>query len=95
MKHYYALSDSFAGDCPREFTYGFANTKTALAFHTKAERDAWLDDTRLLTAKAIPRKEAMRLCRDSICPIYGTGEDYDSRGHRVYGTGEYLVFDAN
>ena len=57
---YYALSDSFAGDLPHEYTSGFANTKCVIAFETRAARQKWLATTRLLTAKALTRAEAIR-----------------------------------
>jgi hypothetical protein len=63
MKHYYALSDSFAGDNPREYTHGFANTDKVIAFNSKKERDAWLKTTKLLKAKPLTRAEAMRLTK--------------------------------
>ena len=80
---FYALTDTATGDSPSEYTHGFANTKGALAFRTKAERAAWLADTKLLTAKAITRAEALKLAErsngfltktpgDKVVPIYGT-----------------------
>ena len=47
MRHFYALSDSFTGDNPTDYTHGFANTKEPIAFTSK-------------TAKAITRAEAIR-----------------------------------
>ena len=61
MRHYYALSDSFTGDNPKEYTSGFANTNRVIAFHSRKERDEWLKNTRLLKAKPLTRGEAMRL----------------------------------
>ena len=91
MRYYYALSDRFAGDCPKEYTHGFANTSTVLAFRSKADRDDWLSDTRLLKAKALTKPEALKLFDkdDFGCPVFNTGEDYNSRGRRRYGTGAY------
>jgi hypothetical protein len=63
MKHYYALSDSFAGDNPREHTHGFANTDKVIAFDSKKERDAWLKTTKLLKARPLTRCEAMRMTK--------------------------------
>ena len=57
---YYALSDSFTGDNPQEAAHGFANTKEVIAFRTKKERDEWLENTNLLTAKALTRNEARK-----------------------------------
>ena len=60
MKHFYALSDSFTGDDPADYTHGFANTKEPIAFTSRAARDKWVESTRLLTARAITRAEAIR-----------------------------------
>lgn len=57
---YYALSDSFTGDNPSEYTSGFANTTEVIAFTSRAARDAWVRDTRLLSAAACSYGEAMR-----------------------------------
>ena len=84
---FYALTDNFVGSNPQEYTHGFANTKGALAFRTKAERTAWLNETRLLTAKAITRAEALKLAErsngyltdnpgDKVVPIYGTETEF-------------------
>lgn len=56
---FYALSDSFTGDNPREITHGFANRKIVIAFKTKAARDQWVDSTRLQTARPLTRADAM------------------------------------
>ncbi|MBX9936073.1 MAG: hypothetical protein K2Y10_05725 [Burkholderiaceae bacterium] len=70
---FYALTDRSTGDNPAEHTSGFANTKEAIAFPSKAARDAWLADTKLLTAKAITHDEALSI----------TGwEDGDYRGKK-------------
>jgi len=63
MRHYYALSDSFTGDNPREYTHGFANTGRVIAFGSKKERALWLKTTKLLKAKPLTRAEAMRLTK--------------------------------
>jgi len=63
MKHYYALSDSFAGAHPKEYTHGFANTNKVIAFDSKKERDAWLKTTKLLKARPLNRGEALRLTK--------------------------------
>ena len=59
MRHYYALTDTFTGDDPKYYGAGFSNTKEALAFLTKKERDTWLVTTRLLRVKALTRREAL------------------------------------
>ena len=56
---FYALSDSFTGDNPREITWGAANRKIAIAFKTKADRDSWIENTRLQTARPLTRAEAL------------------------------------
>ena len=91
MRYYYALSDRFAGDCPKEYTYGFANASTVLAFRSKSERYGWLTSTRLLKAKALTKPEAIKLVdKDGFgCAVFNTGEEYDSKGRRQYGTGTY------
>ena len=61
MKYFYALSDSFTGNNPAEHTAGFANSKKVICFSSKKGRQSWLDNTRLLTAKAISRPEALKL----------------------------------
>jgi len=63
MRHYYALSDSFAGDTPKEYTHGFANKDKVIAFDSKKERDAWLKTTKLLKARPLNRGEALRLTK--------------------------------
>lgn len=85
---YYALSDSFTGDDPKDYTGGFANTKEVIAFRSKKERDAWLYDTKLLTAKALTRAQAIKLADTDmgtwqqeydvakICRMYGTDSEY-------------------
>lgn len=60
MKTYYGLSDSFTGEWPSDHTAGFANRKIAVAFKTKQERDYWLKNTKLITARAISRDKAIQ-----------------------------------
>lgn len=86
---YYALTDAFTGDDPKECTYGFANTKAPLAFKSRAARDRWVRDTKLMTAKALSRDEVLRMTD------WERGEHVGSRSDRVkavaiYGaTGEH------
>ena len=72
---YYALTDSFTGDNPSEHTAGFANTKEVLAFRTKADRDSWVETTKLLTAKKLSRYEALSEARtfegNKVARTYG------------------------
>lgn len=70
-KYYYALSDTFTGDYPNDFTTGFANTKIPIAFFSKNERDKWIESTRLLTAKPITRKEAEKIAKWERGEYYG------------------------
>lgn len=58
---FYALSDSFTGEHPREYTSGFGNTKYVICFITKKAREKWLEETKLLTARALTRQEALKL----------------------------------
>ena len=55
---HYALSDRFTGDYPGDYTSGFSNTKEPIAFVSKKERDAWLEETKLLTATSLTHREA-------------------------------------
>jgi len=57
---FYALSDWQTGDYPTFPTTGFYNTKIVIAFQTRSERDNWLSETNLLTAKALTRLEALK-----------------------------------
>ena len=66
MRHYYALSDSFTGDNPKEYTHGFANRDKVIAFRSKKERDEWLKTTKLRKAKPLTRAEAMRIAPQPI-----------------------------
>ena len=61
MRHYYALSDSYTGPSPAEYTSGFANSSAAIAFSSLGARTAWLAATKLLKACAITRPEAIKL----------------------------------
>jgi len=63
MRKYYALSDSFAGDNPKEYTHGFTNTSKVIAFNSKKERTDWLKNTKLLKAKPLTRTEAIRMTK--------------------------------
>jgi hypothetical protein len=86
MRHYYALSDSFTGPSPAEYTSGFANTVVAIAFSSLGARTAWLAATRLLKARAITRPEAIKLTP----PLLPTGLkripvwDTDAKGRAVH-----------
>jgi len=81
------MSDSFTGDNPKEYSSGFANTKIAIAFPTKAERDDWLSYTRLLTAKAITRKEAEKITSREPGEYYGSSAEW-VKAIMIYGTGD-------
>jgi len=60
IRRHYALSDSFTGETPREYTHGFANTKEVICFKTSRERANWLSSTRLLTARPLTRSQALK-----------------------------------
>lgn len=57
---FYATYDKFSGIYPKEYTEGFANTVEAVAFATRAERDAYLQETKYLRAVSLSRQEALR-----------------------------------
>lgn len=78
---FYALSDRFTGDLPREYTHGFANTKEVICFQTRAARDAWLQDTKLLTARPLTRDEAIRAADTSD----GHLAPYGAKVARIHG----------
>lgn len=80
MRHYYAMTDSFTGDDPQEYDHGFANTKEPLAFTSHADRDEWLETTKLLTARALTRREAIRYAR------HGISSSDAGREIRLYGS---------
>ena len=86
MRHFYALSDSFTGDNPADYTHGFANTKEPIAFTTKTARDRWLESTKLLTAKAITRAEAIR--EAGVWPVLPHGGQ--AKAIRLYGAANVL-----
>ena len=83
MKHYYAIYDfTVKRNNP---SYGFCNAKKAIAFESKKDRDKFLADRSDydFTAKAISRKQAMRMLEqtpnsgyDFGLPIYGSDYDY-------------------
>jgi hypothetical protein len=78
---YYALSDSFTGSDPKEHTGGFANTKMVIAFESRAKRDSWVEETKLLTASPLSRSDAVKLSRldhdgDRVAEIYGSEDAY-------------------
>ena len=86
MRHFYALSDSFAGDNPADYTHGFANTKEPIAFTTKTARDRWLESSKLMTAKAITRAEAIR--EAGVWPVLPHGGH--AKAIRLYGAANVL-----
>ena len=99
MRHYYALSDIFTGPNPAEHTSGFANSCIAIAFCSVRARTAWLAATKLLTARAITRPEAIKLTptlNDEWTPSYLKGLklvsvwDTDATGRAVH-TGDEVT----
>lgn len=87
---YYALTDGATGDNPKEHTHGFANTKEVLAFRTKAERDSWVENTKLLTAKKLSRSEAMSIActleGNKVARVYNQHTDGDVEAYHVLRT---------
>lgn len=77
---FYALSDSFTGDLPNEYTHGFANTKEVIAFRSRKGRDEWLETTNLATAKPLTRAEALKLI-----PTIRDRYNYPVKEVRVFG----------
>lgn len=55
----YLQIDWFMSD-KKEYGHGFCNSKTALAFRTKAEAQEYLKNTYDLSAKFITRKQALK-----------------------------------
>jgi hypothetical protein len=74
---FYALSDEFTGNDPKEYTHGFCNTKIVIAFKTKKERKEWYEYTKLLTAKLITRKQALKLS-EWVTDDYYTKNKFDA-----------------
>ncbi len=92
MKHYYALTDSFTGDNPKEPTAGFAYTKEPLAFTSAAERREWLKTTKLTNAAAITRNEAIAIADWRIGRDCGCAAEF-VKPCRIYGTGDKMYAD--
>lgn len=63
-RFFYAIVDSFVGFNAGEHSRGFANTKKAVAFRCKQDREDFLRETRDLSAKIISREEAFRRADD-------------------------------
>jgi len=70
-RYFYAMSDTFTGDNPREYSTGVANTKIPIAFRSRDDRDKWLQSTKLTTAKAITRREAVKMVTKEKGEFYG------------------------
>ena len=85
-RHFYALSDSFTGDNPADYTHGFANTREPIAFTSRTARDRWIESTRLLTAKAITRAEAIR--EAGVWPVLPHGGQ--AKAVRLHGAANVL-----
>ena len=79
---FYAETDTFTGDNPKEHTHGFANTKEVIAFRSKAARDEWVSSTKLMTARAVTRSYALK--ESSEGGNY-PGTEIGDRFVRVYG----------
>lgn len=63
MKHYYAQYDEFVESHKSNTpSYGFSNTKKAIAFTSREKRDAFVASMDMdLSCKAITRKEAFTM----------------------------------
>ncbi len=95
MKYFYALTDTFTGDYPKEATSGFGNTKEVLAFTTKQERTKWLAETLLLTAKALTRKEAIKYALKGNPVDYGLDRNYESvKVARIFRSTDFITSDG-
>jgi hypothetical protein len=79
-KYYYARLDSTMR-WKKEFGHGFCNSKEAVAFRAKKDRDEYLADTYDLSAKKLTRAEALRYAT----PIYGDRKRYGI-GIEIYGS---------
>ena len=80
-KMYYAISDSHTGEAPIHWTNGLGSTKEVICFYTPEDRQHWLNETKLLTARAIDRDAALKhisswdqIDQDVVkrCRIYNT-----------------------
>lgn len=58
---FYALYDTFVHAGRKEYSHGFANTKSVMAFKTQAQRAGFLANTYDLSAREISRAEALKL----------------------------------
>ena len=76
-RHYYVATNAKLDSS--DYTHGFANTWRAIAFRSKAERDAVLDSTKALKARACTRSEALKLTTTyagrKMVNVFGT-DDY-------------------
>jgi hypothetical protein len=85
-KRYYALSDKHTGDYPENSTNGLPYSKEVIFFPSANARDEWLKETKLLTAIALTRFEAIdysrqldngdRVARPARRPGEELGSDY-------------------
>lgn len=87
---FYALSDSFTGDNPTDYCSGFANTKIVIAFESKKERQKWLDSTKLTTARAISRDDAVRFTKWEHAEYYSRGCE-KVKPVRLYSNGDFVI----
>jgi hypothetical protein len=87
--YFYALSDTFTGDDPSDYTHGFANTKCVIAFRRKKDRNVWLRSTHLLTAKAITRNEAVKITPWEKGEYHGFSCQY-VKPVRVYNSPDFI-----
>lgn len=88
--HFYALSDTFTGDDPKYYNAGFCNTKIVIAFTSKKDRDDWVKNTKLLTAKSLSRKEAEELTSWEIADYYFRGYE-KVKAVRIHGKDNHVI----
>jgi hypothetical protein len=82
-RFFYALVAEFTGVSAVEYQRGFANTKIAVAFRCKQDREDFLDMTRDLSAKTITRREAKKLTTDCSHLFAGTFVPFWEHEHGV------------
>jgi hypothetical protein len=85
---YYALSDSFTGDNPKELTSGLAQRKEVIGFRDWEDRARWVRETNLQTARILTRPEAAKL---TPYDTHLTDQDYHIKSIRIYGESGFFI----
>lgn len=88
---FYALTDYFTGNHPFDYCAGFAETKMPIAFHTKAQRDKWLSETKLTTARALTRKQALKWVASESGYHWGYTLTRRVKVIQIYGGGDKVI----